>query len=515
MSWQEDLNELAHRKELAARLGGPEKVERHKKAGKLTVRERIAALIDGDSFTEIGSVAGFTQYDADGKLVSYMASNMIMGRAKVDNRPVVIVGDDFTIRGGANDGAVTEKLIYAEKMAHDLELPMIRLVDGTGGGGSVKNIETKGHSLLPLMRDWQFVAQNLARVPVVGLALGSVAGKGAARVAASHYSVMVKGISQLFNAGPPVVARIGQNLGKEELGGSHIHTRNGVVDDEVSTEAEAFARARRFLSYLPKSVNELPPRIECTDPVERTEDFLLDVIPRDGRKVYKIRPILDAIFDTGSVFEMGRHWGKGVVTAFARVNGYPVAVLASDPYFYGGSWDRDTTEKFTRFVDLAELFHLPVVNFVDIAGFQIGLDAEKSGVMRAGVKALSAIYQTTIPWCSLIIRKAYGVAAAGHQHQGRFGFRYAWPSGNWGSLPIQGGIEAAYKAELEASADPAAKIREIEERLEKLMSPIRSADTFMIEEIIDPRQTRRYLGEFIELAQPLLKTGQTHFAYRP
>lgn len=515
MSWQEELNEIAYRKELAAKLGGPEKVARHKNAGKLTVRERIDALTDEGSFTEIGSIAGFTEYDANGELSSFMASNMIMGRAKLDGRPVVVVGDDFTIRGGANDGAVTEKLMYAEKMAHDLQLPMVRLVDGTGGGGSVKNIETKGHSLLPLMRDWQFVAQNLARVPVVALALGSVAGKGAARVAASHYSVMVKGTSQLFNAGPPVVARIGQNLDKEELGGSHIHTRNGVVDDEVATEQEAFERVRRFLSYLPKSVDQLPPRVPCEDPVERSEESLLDVIPRDTRKVYKIRPILDKVFDQGSVFEMGRHWGKGIVTAFARVNGCSVAVLAGDPYFYGGTWDRATTEKFTRFVDMAELFHLPVVHFVDIAGFSIGLDAEKSGVMRAGVKALSAIYQTTIPWCSVIIRKAYGIAAGGHQHQGRFGFRYAWPSGNWGSLPIQGGIEAAYKAEIEASEDPAAKIKEIEARLEKLMSPIRSADTFMIEEIIDPRRTRSYLGEFVELAQPLLKTGRTDFAYRP
>src|SRR5690606_11763111 len=131
---QEDRNQLEHRKELAARVGGPEKGERHRKPGKLTVSERIAVLIDNDNYTEIGSVAGFTQYDAEGKLASYMASNMIMGRAKVNGRPVVVVGDDFTIRGGANDGAVTEKLLYAEKMAHDLMLPMIRLVDGTGGG---------------------------------------------------------------------------------------------------------------------------------------------------------------------------------------------------------------------------------------------------------------------------------------------------------------------------------------------------------------------------------------------
>src|SRR5690606_18187030 len=402
-----------------------------------------------------------------------------------------------------------------ERMSHDLELPMIRLVDGTGGGGSVKNIETKGHTLLPMMREWQLVSENLARVPVVGLALGSGAGKGAARVAASHYSMMVRGTSQLFNADPPVVARIGQKLEKNELGGSHIHTRNGVVDDEVGSEAEAFARARRFLSYLPRSVFELAPRAACTDDPGRRDETLLDAIPRDPRKVYKIRPILESVMDAGSFFEIGRHWGKGIVTGLARLDGWPVAVLASEPYHYGGIWDKNTTEKFTRFVDLAQTFHLPVVNFVDVPGFQIGIEAEQSGVMRAGVRALSAVYQTTTPWCTMILRKAYGVAAAGHQHQGRYALRYAWPSANWGSLPIEGGLEAAYKSELLAAEDPAAKLQEIEARLRQFASPVRSAEAFVIEEIIDPRDTRRILCDFANLVAPLRKAGLTHFRYRP
>lgn len=515
MTWQNELNDIADRQAIAQQMGGEEKVARHKAAGKLTVRERIDAIADPGSFQEIGSITGFTRYDENGALASYVPSNLIMGRALVDGRPVVVVGDDFTIRGGANDGAITEKLAHAERMSHDLELPMIRLVDGTGGGGSVKNIETKGHTLLPMMREWQLVAENLARVPVVGLALGSVAGKGAARVAASHYSMMVRGTSQLFNAGPPVVARIGQKLEKNELGGSHIHTRNGVVDDEVGSEAEAFARARRFLSYLPRSVFELAPRAACTDDPGRRDETLLDAIPRDPRKVYKIRPILESVMDAGSFFEIGRHWGKGIVTGLARLDGWPVAVLASEPYHYGGIWDKNTTEKFTRFVDLAQTFHLPVVNFVDVPGFQIGIEAEQSGVMRAGVRALSAVYQTTTPWCTMILRKAYGVAAAGHQHQGRYALRYAWPSANWGSLPIEGGLEAAYKSELLAAEDPAAKLQEIEARLRQFASPVRSAEAFVIEEIIDPRDTRRILCDFANLVAPLRKAGLTHFRYRP
>lgn len=514
MSWQPEVDELALRKRLAQQMGGAEKVQRHKAAGKLTVRERVEAIADPASFQEIGALAGSGQYDAAGKLQSVVPSNLVIGRAQVEGRPVVLMGDDFTVRGGANDGAVGDKLIYAERMAGDLRLPVIRLVDGTGGGGSVRNIETKGHTLIPTMKVWQHVVENMTLVPVVSLALGSVAGMGAARVAASHYSVMVKGSSQLFNAGPPVVERIGQVFFFNDLGCSEIYTRNGVVDDEVDSEAEAFARARRFLSYLPSSVFELPPR--SPEPVQAgDQSWLLSAIPRDSRSVYKIRPIVQTLVDGDSFMEIGSKWGRALVTGLARIDGWPVAVLASDPYHYGGGWDRATAEKLIRFVDLAQAFHLPVVNLVDIAGFQIGVEAEKSGVMRAGVRALAAVYQATVPWCSVILRRAYGVAAAAHQHMGRHNFRYAWPSANWGSLPIEGGLEVAYKAEIEGADDPQRKRAEIEQRVRSLTSPFRSAEAFVIEDIIDPRDTRARLVEFANLAARLREPGQRTFGIRP
>jgi len=515
MSWQAEVDELAQRRALAAAMGGAEKVARHKAAGKLTVRERITACADVHSFVEIGSLSGSGQYDAAGKLTGFVPSNLIMGRARMDGRPVVLVGDDFTVRGGANDGAVGEKLLFAEKMAHDLRIPMVRLVDGTGGGGSVRNIEMKGYTSVPTMRVWDQVVQNLSVVPVVSLALGSVAGMGTARVASSHYAVMCKDTAQLFNAGPPVVARIGQNVTKNELGGAQIHTRNGVVDDVVDTEEEAFARARRFLSYLPSSVHELPARGAVHDTPQRRDEWLLSAIPRESRKVYKIRPIVECLVDADSFFEMGRHWGRAIVTGLARVDGWPVAVVASDPYFYGGAWDGPSAEKFTRFVDLAQTFHLPVINLVDIAGFQIGVEAEKAGIMRYGVRALAAVYQATIPWCAIILRRAYGVAAAGHQHMGRFNFRYAWPSANWGSLPIEGGLEVAYKAEIAAAHDPEQKRQEIEQRVRNLTSPFRTAEAFGIDEVIDPRDTRALLCEFATLAAPLRETGVPRFGLRP
>lgn len=515
MPWQQELDELTYRQQLAEKMGGEEKVRRHQDAGKMPVRERIQQLVDPASFVEVGRLAGTGQYDDEGCLIDFKPSNVLMGRAKIDDRSVVVVGDDFTVRGGANDGAVGDKLIVAEQMAHDLRVPLVRLVDGTGGGGSVKNIEIKGHTLLPKLKVWPHIARNLATVPVVSLGLGSVAGLGAARVSASHYSVMVRETSQLFVAGPPVVARIGQQLTKNELGGSQIHTRNGVVDDEAESEIEAFRRTRRFLSYMPPSVFDLPPRSNEGRESTADQQTLRTAIPRNPRTVYKIRPIVETIVDTGSFMEIGKHWGRAIAAGLARIDGWSVAVVASDPYHYGGAWDRQATDKYTRMVDLAQLFHLPVVNFVDVPGFRVGLEAEMEGVMRAGVRALTAVAQTTVPWCTIIIRKAFGVAGGGHQNADRFNFRYAWPSAQWGSLPIEGGLEAAYKAEIEGSSDPAQAHERIEKRVRALTSPFRSAEAFVIEDIIDPIDMRKLVVEFVNVTAPLREAGMTCFCFRP
>jgi acetyl-CoA carboxylase carboxyltransferase component len=204
-----------------------------------------------------------------------------------------------------------------------------------------------------------------------------------------------------------------------------------------------------------------------------------------------------------------------VITGYARLDRWPVAVLASDPYFYGGAWPADTCRKVERFIDVAQTFHLPVFYLVDCPGFLIGLDAEKQGTIKEGVRVMSAMWQTTVPWCAIIVRNSFGVAGAAHRNQSRYCMRYAWPSGRWGSLPLEGGIEAAYRADLDAAPDPKAKMAEIEDRLNKLRSPFRSAETFWIEEIVDPRDTRPLLCEFANLAAPLRRTGPSVHPMRP
>ena len=515
MTWQPELDELKRRGEFAEKLGGEMRVQRQKDGGRYTVRERIELIVDEGSFRELGKIAGMAVYDGKYDLEDLVPSNFVFGKARMNGRQVVICGDDFTVRGGSADATIKGKHLTCEAMANALEIPLVRLVEGSGGGGSVKTIETTGRANVPGVTGWEMVVANMGVVPRVALGLGSVAGLGAAHLAASHYSVMIKDKSAMFVAGPPIVNRIGQALTKNELGGYKIQLGAGAVDHAVDTEEEAFECAKRFLSYLPQSVHELPPRCAQDDDPDRRVEWLIDAIPRNIRKVYKMRPIVNALVDEGSFFEMGKEYGKSVITGFARLDGWPVALMASNPMSYGGCWTADTCRKVEKFVDLAETFHLPIVNLSDCPGFQVGLEAEQSGVIKEGVRVMSAIWQTTVPWCTVIIRNVFGVAGAAHTVGDRFSTRYAWPSGRWGSLPLEGGIEAAYAADIAAADDKDVELAEITERLEKLRSPFRSAEAFWIEEIVDPRETRTLLCDFANTAAPLRKTGPSSHAMRP
>ncbi|MCT2559860.1 methylmalonyl-CoA carboxyltransferase [Tsuneonella sp. YG55] len=510
MTWARELEELRRREALAERMGGPDKVARQHGRGKMDARARLAALVDPGSFREIGKIAGKGSYDENGELTGVLPAPFLFGKATIDGRPVVATADDFTIRGGAADAGIGRKMVQAEKMAHELKMPLIRMIDGTGGGGSVKTLEMIGATYIPAVHTWGDVVENLDTVPVVALALGPTAGLGAARIVASHYSVMVRGLSQIFAAGPAVVDALGEawkddasqdhEAAKEALGGSAIHTRNGVVDDEVASEAEAFARARHFLSFMPEYVGQPARRIDTGDPADRREEALLSLVPRGEKQVYSMRRALDLVFDSGTVFEIGRMWGRACITALARLDGWPVMVLASDPSFLGGSWDAKTSEKVERWVKLADLFRLPIVHLVDNPGFMIGREAEMAGTIRYGVQAMNAVYRATVPLASVVMRRAYGIAGSAMSNADRYQYRYCWPSGDWGSLPIAGGLEVAYKSEIEAAEDPAAELEAIRGRLARVTSPFRSAERFNVEDIVDPRDTRPLLCEFAGLA---------------
>jgi acetyl-CoA carboxylase carboxyltransferase component len=516
MSWETDIQELRRREKLTEAMGGPDKVARQHEFGKLTIRERLEAIVDAGTFHEIGKLAGVASYDDSGAMQDFTPASFICGTAEIDGRPVIVSGDDFTVRGGSAELAFPAKRAQAEGLAKELRLPHIRLVDGMGGGGSVKTIEMAGRTYIPTLRSWNLVVEHLAVAPSVSLALGSVAGIGAARVATSHYSVIVRDTAQMMIAGPALVdwASLGE-VSKEELGHARIHTRNGAIDDEVASEAEAFERAKRFLSYLPSSVDELPPVTPCDDDPARRDAELIHIVPKDPRKVYKMRRVIEAVVDRGSFFEIGVKWGCSIITGLARLNGIPIAIFAEDPFVYGGAWTADSCRKVRRLIDLASMFHLPLLHLEDCPGFLIGKKSEEESTIRYGSEVLAALGQSPTPFCTVVTRKAFGVAGGANHKPGSHHFRYAWPSGDWGSLPIEGGIEVAYKAELLEAQDPDAHLQKIKERLNRVRSPFRSAEHFEIEEIIDPRDTRPMLCQWVRLARRALKPGAVTFTYRP
>ena len=506
-TWQPELDELAHRKGLAAQLGGAERVARQRANGRRTVRERVGDLLDDGTFGEFGSVAGTALYDADGTLTSFVPGSIVAGAGRVDGRRVVVTGDDFTVKGGAADFQLVGKQVDVERRALAERVPVVRLLDGTGGGGTVESLERTGRTYVPYNPGWDAMVALLSTVPVVTAALGPVAGLGAVRLVQSHVSVMVREVSQVFVAGPAVVeAGIGEALDKEQLGGWRVAARAGTVDLVADSEDEALDLVRRVLAFLPPNVWQLPPVTPCEDPDDRRDEALRSLVPRERRRPYDVRALLRSVFDDGSVLELGRLHASGTVTALARLAGRPVAVLASDPRIYGGGMTAAGADKQARFVDLADTFRLPVVHLVDQPGFVLGSASEAAAVVRHGARALSAVEQSRVPWASVLVRRCFGVAGAGHRPLGRWSYRIAWPSGDWGSLPVEGGLEVAFKRRLAESADAQALKEQIAARLESVRSPFRTAEAYLVEELVDPADTRPLLCAWAQQAYDVLAT---------
>ncbi|GAA4510767.1 acetyl-CoA carboxylase family protein [Brevibacterium yomogidense] len=514
--WGAEVEEIQRRLDDAHAHGGPDKVARQHDTGRLTARERIAAIADEETFEEIGPLAGYGDYDEDGNLVRVQPSNYLSGTARVRGRRALLGVDDFSIRGGSGDAAVHGKQIFTEQLAGEMRVPMIRVLDGASGGGSVKKVLTAKAMYLPVNPGWNHVVENMSRVPVVSVCAGPTVGLGAARFVMSHFGVMVQGIGQLFTAGPPVVrAATGEDVDKDGLGGEDIHRTNGTVERFVPDEATAYEVVADFLSYLPQSVDGLPPVVENSDPVDRSEEHLIRAVPRNPRQIYAIEPILEAVFDRNSVFRFAEY-GDGTYTALARLDGHPVGVVTADPS-KGATLSREGAQAVERLVDICEAFNLPLVSLTDQAGMTIGVQAERDATIRTGARAIAAIYQARIPQAEIILRRVYGVGGAGIVNRHRAVRSWAWPSGDWGSLPPQGGIEAAFRAELAAHDDPDARLAEITRELEQVSSRFRTAETFSVQDIIDPRTTRRRLCEWVVDAYAVLPrlVGEPCFGVRP
>src|SRR6185503_14856010 len=323
MSWQPEADELALRRGFAQGLGGEEAIAKHHTQGRLTVRERVAGLCDAGSFQEVGQLTGKGTY-VDGKLQKVAPAPYVMGLAKIDGRPVAVGGEDFTVRGGTSWGSDRRKGGqggFVEDLAHEYRIPLVNLIDGAGG--TVTSAVRRGYTVFPGVHGFERSVELMGEVPVVSAVMGTAAGGPAGRAILSHWSVMVKSTSQVFAAGPPVVERsLGEKVDKEALGGAHVAVDiAGTVDNVVDDEGACFAAIKRFLSYVPQNVWQLPPALPCSDPADRRDEGLLSIVPRERRQAYNMKKLIAMIVDRESMFEIQPSFGRSVITCLARMDG--------------------------------------------------------------------------------------------------------------------------------------------------------------------------------------------------
>ncbi|WP_370185070.1 acyl-CoA carboxylase subunit beta [Rhodococcus wratislaviensis] len=506
-SWDQAVAEITRRRALSRQLGGQRRIDRTHEQGRFTIRERIDRV--ATRFYEIGEFATFDDIDAGGRQVGQLPSSYVCGLADVNGRPIALGGEDFTVRAGAPQSYLDRFKGgfggFVEDLAHHYRIPLLMFSEGVGGDVAAQ--AEKGHSYLVSSLSWKRCFGLMSEVPVVSIVSGVAAGGTAGRAVLSHFSVMTKD-SSLFAGGPPLVKRaLGRDISKEELGGAPIVTGvSGAIDNMATDEDDAIAQALRFLSYMPQNVWELPPVIATDDPIDRRADELLSIIPENRRQPYKVRALIAAVVDRDSFFEIGGKWGRSVTTGLARIGGIAVGVVANDPMHLGGALDAAAAEKQIRFVDMCSTFHLPILYFVDVPGFMIGPEAERGSVIRWGMRAIQSIIEAEVPVVTIHVRKAYGMAVSATSNPDSMQLRLAWPSAEWGDLPIEGGVEAGFHREIEAADDPAQFRASVEARMLAMADIWKTVEAFGIEQMIDPRETREMVAVFVRAALTGMRT---------
>ncbi|TGZ83512.1 alpha subunit of putative methylmalonyl-CoA decarboxylase [Ascodesmis nigricans] len=485
--------------------------QRQLSRGKLWVRDRITSLLDPDSFYEIGPTTGSITWtsssDGPPQPTDLIPSNNLQGRGTINSRRVLLTADDFAVRAGHADGALMEKTLYVERLALHTRTPIIKLVDGSSGGGSVTMTMKLGFTPLPSLHNFfSLVAQQCdLGIPNVGAILGPAVGLGATRAAMCHFTVIARDVGSFFAAGPKVVehATFEEGLTNDELGGAALQTANGTLDNIALNEHDAFHQIRTFLSYVPScGASELPPiLLPSSDPITRRDLEIATHIPRRPARAANVPAIVDSLFDKDSVFVIGATFSRTSLTALARLGGHPVGVIAN---LSSLALDAAGCKKIAKHLRMCDVFNLPVVQLIDCPGFAVGSAAEREATMKAGVEMAKAYYSTTVPVYSIVVRRCYGVAGGIMVDPREMKERVFWPSAEFGSLPADGGgIEVAHRGELRKEAERRGR-EGYEKRLEELKreyrameNPLRAAARFNVEEVIRPEETRRWAGEWV------------------
>ncbi len=491
--------DLRTRREQIKLGGGPEKIEAQHAQEKLTARERLALLIDEGTFVELG-IHGrphFSQRAMEGR--DAPADGVITGYGKVDGRLVAVAAYDFTVMVGSMGMTGELKVSRLRELALTKRIPMIWLLDSAGA-----RIQEAVGSLFAgsgsLFRE-EVVMSGV--IPQVAALMGPCAAGTAYIPGLSDFVPMVKGRGSMALAGPHLVrAAIGENVTQEELGGSRVHCRrSGVGDLEVADDEECIERIKQYLSYFPSNCEQPPPLAPADDPVDRADEELLDVLPASNRQPYDMYEVIRRIVDDGVYFDIKPQFAKTIITCLARFGGRAAGIIANQPKQLGGILDNDSSDKAARFINLCNAFSIPLVYLMDVPGFMVGTKVEEAGIIRHGAKLLYATANATVPKVTVVLRKAYG---AGYYVMNGRAFEpdliVAWPSAEISVMGAEGAVEIIFRKQVQEAEDPEAKRKELIENFRKIIDVYVAAGNDMIDEVIDPRETRATICRALELA---------------
>ncbi|NJK88467.1 MAG: acyl-CoA carboxylase subunit beta [Myxococcales bacterium] len=503
------VEELSRRKSMFREMGGQERVDRQHARGKLDARARIERLMDPETFVEVGLLA------TDGGLLEHEwprpspADGVITGTGKIGGRLVAAAAYDFTVYGGSIGEVGERKLTRLRQLALRNRIPMVWLIDSAGARihreSSFGSADAAIH--LSSFADTGYLFREEVAMSGVVPLVAAMMGPGAAGTAyipgLADFVPMVRGTSSMAIAGPHLVRSVvGETIDEQSLGGSSLHTRiSGVADLEVPDDDACLKAVRDYLGFFPSSCHDLPPTI-ASRPPEGAADDLLAALPDSSRQSYDVRRVLRSILDDGRLFELKPRWAQNICVGLARIGGRPVGVVANNPRYLGGVLDVNASDKAARFINLCDAFRIPLCFFQDVPGFMVGRRVEEQGIIRHGAKMLYAVSAATVPKLTVILRKAYG---AGYYVMGGRAFEpdvlVAWPTAEISVMGPEGLASIAGIRELRESDDPVELHKALADALRPHIDVRRAAALGLIDDIIDPRDTRSVLSRGLELTE--------------
>ena len=500
MSIHEKLEKLQKLRRSAEIGGGEERLSAQRERGKLSARERLDLLLDEHSFIELDRFITHrsTEFGLDEKKI--LGDGVLTGYGTIHGRLVYVFSQDFTVFGGSLSEAHAEKIVKVQDLALKNGAPLIGLNDSGGARIQEGVVSLGGYADI-------FLRNTLASgvIPQISVILGPCAGGAVYSPAITDFVYMVRGTSFMFVTGPNVVKTVmHEDIDMEGLGGAEVHASvSGVAHFAYDSEPECLASVRELMRYLPQNNTELPPVLKCTDPYDRQDEKLLEVVPDSPNQPYDMRDVIKCVVDGGDFYEVHAQFAENILVGLARLGGRPVGVIANQPASFAGALDIDASDKGARFVRFCDSFNIPLVVLVDVPGFLPGVAQEHGGIIRHGAKLLYAFAEATVPKLTVITRKAYGGAydVMNSKHI-RGDINLACPQAEIAVMGPEGAVEILFRRELAAAEDPeAAKEARIEEYREKFAHPYIAAARGYVDDVIDPRETRDRLINALDMLQ--------------